>query len=320
MKVFLNYQDHAESSKHKTLKITLPKSWKAGPTSKLLDQFVESYNKGKAETDDDDDAKLDSEQLHFELKAGKIRRVEIASDDVIAEVLEDRQDIFVMHGPSKMRSDLGPLPLLPKHTDTETASTDAEKSNGSTVSGSDSTVNKKDLAACTHFGCKNRFPKGGPYPQNCVYHKSPPIFHETAKYWSCCPQKKAYDWDEFQAIPGCQTGVCTDQKDDETKVFLGGCDVRDAMNDNAAPPLKSIDDFNKGTIDHLSSLRTACSDVGVENELFDQVIEGMKANLRNEHGEGVSNEADLLLAVERELGDKMKAAFKDIAVQQLRLS
>jgi hypothetical protein len=34
-------------------------------------------------------------------------------------------------------------------------------------------------------------------------HKSPPVFHETAKWWSCCPQKKAYDWETFQDIPGC---------------------------------------------------------------------------------------------------------------------
>ncbi len=27
--------------------------------------------------------------------------------------------------------------------------------------------------------------------QDCVHHKAPPIFHETAKWWSCCPDRKA---------------------------------------------------------------------------------------------------------------------------------
>lgn len=43
-RVFMYYEDKKESDLHKTLKITLPKSWKKGPTSRLLDQFVESYN------------------------------------------------------------------------------------------------------------------------------------------------------------------------------------------------------------------------------------------------------------------------------------
>jgi hypothetical protein len=46
MKVFLRYEDNDDESTHKTLKITLPKSWISSDVS-LLDQFVESYNAGK---------------------------------------------------------------------------------------------------------------------------------------------------------------------------------------------------------------------------------------------------------------------------------
>ena len=32
------------------------------------------------------------------------------------------------------------------------------------------------------------------------YHKLPPVFHETAKFWACCPDKKCYDWDSFMGV------------------------------------------------------------------------------------------------------------------------
>jgi len=60
------------------------------------------------------------------------------------------------------------------------------------------------MVRCKNFGCNQWFdPK---YPDGCTFHKAAPIFHETAKWWSCCPDKKAYDWEEFQSIKGCQSG------------------------------------------------------------------------------------------------------------------
>jgi len=241
MKVFLNYQDNVDETRHKTLKITLPKSWKSGTTNKLLVQFVESYNSNNS------DNLLDADLMHLEISHLESRK-ELASDDVIESVLEDRQDVFVMHGASKLRSELDVLnPVSPPPP-----------------------PSKSELAACTHFGCRNRFPKGGPYPANCVYHKSPLIFHETAKYWSCCPHKKAYDWDTFEAIPGCHTGTCTDVKESTQKTFLGGCDVRDALGGGGEPALRSIDDFNReqSPTRTLEVLRETLAQMEVENELL----------------------------------------------------
>ena len=65
---------------------------------------------------------------------------------------------------------------------------------------------------CANFGCKTRIPRGGPYPA-CMHHIAPPAFHETAKFWSCCPNKKACDWDEFQSAPGYETGRCLETKE-----------------------------------------------------------------------------------------------------------
>ncbi|XP_054165944.1 cysteine and histidine-rich domain-containing protein morgana-like [Oppia nitens] len=39
----------------------------------------------------------------------------------------------------------------------------------------------------------------------CVYHSGKCIFHETLKYWTCCPHKKFTDFDDFEAFTGCQS-------------------------------------------------------------------------------------------------------------------
>lgn len=302
MKVFLHYEDNKNKFLHKTLKITLPKKWKQGPTSKLLEFAVESYNAsdlGKSNT-------LVTSDLHLALKVAASSNEQksddegtltpLASDATLVEVIDDRDAVYICHGPSKT--------LAQVHNEIQE---EKDRKNQFLAS----------TSACVHFGCNNRFKKGEP-PPACTYHSSPPVFHETAKFWSCCPQKKAYDWEDFQSIPGCQTGVCTDVKEsEESKQFLGGCDLRDA----AAPAkLKSIDDFNaaetaggSNTAPVLERLRSVLAEVGVENELFDQVLEGIKKEL------GRNGNGDELGAATDELGDKLKKAFKSIAVDQLRI-
>lgn len=292
----MRYEDNENIDLHKQLKITLPKSWKTGPTSRLLGQFVESYNANETFSASNP---LKEEELHLALRESdgeSSRIVPLPSDAVTVEVIPDREDIYVMHGPSK---------TLQETQDAIKADRERQKQE------------QANLVACTHFGCKQRFPKGGPYPQ-CQYHAAPPVFHETAKFWSCCPTKKAYEWNEFERIPGCLTGVCSDVKE-EQKQFLGGSDLRE----QAAPTnLKSIDDFNKsqaaGGADSapvMERLRSVLAELGVENELFDQVVDGM----RKEVSSTVSGEAQVLEAVAGELGSKLKAAMKSIAVDQLRI-
>ena len=177
---------------------------------------------------------------------------------------------------------------------------------------------------CVHFGCQNRFPNGGPYPE-CKYHSGPPVFHETAKFWSCCPNKKAFDWEEFQSLPCCQVGTCTDVADEDTvgqKQFLGGCDIREKMN---GPALKSIDDFNASEAAGgsegapvIERLRSVLGELGVENELFDQVLEGIKKDVVSKNGSGEDDATTVDESV-KVLGSKLKAAMKGIAVEQLRI-
>eukprot|EP00549_Striatella_unipunctata_P002463 CAMPEP_0118687956 /NCGR_PEP_ID=MMETSP0800-20121206/8662_1 /TAXON_ID=210618 ORGANISM="Striatella unipunctata, Strain CCMP2910" /NCGR_SAMPLE_ID=MMETSP0800 /ASSEMBLY_ACC=CAM_ASM_000638 /LENGTH=302 /DNA_ID=CAMNT_0006585181 /DNA_START=97 /DNA_END=1005 /DNA_ORIENTATION=+ len=302
MKVIIQYQDNLDVSLHKTLKITLPKSWKNGPTSKLLKQFVESYNGNEAIGPRNP---LKEEDLHLEVVPDEnsmtdASPVALASDATTIDVIPDRATLAVKHGKAPTIAELNKVEEEKKSKMRE------EK------------AAEKALSRCTHFGCQKRFPKGGPYPP-CAYHKLPPVFHETAKFWSCCPNKKAYDWDDFQSIPGCLTGTCTDEKVDTTKQFLGGSDLREAAGEKSK--LRSIDDFNKemegggsgsgsgGNV--LDDMGGVLGKIGVEKELFEQVIQGIKTSL----GEGATD-----AMVEKELGKKLKSTFKSFAVEQLRIS
>ena len=299
MKVLLHYEDNDDSSLHKSLKITLPKSWKTGPTSKLLGQFVESYNGNEAFSSN----QLQEDDLHLEIRQqqnndnGKSSLVALASDDTVIDKIPDRADVYICHGPSQTLASI------------QAAKEEEKRQREEEL---------KSTVACTHFGCKKRFPRGGPYPE-CRYHQSPPVFHETAKFWSCCPQKKAYDWETFQEIPGCQTGTCTDVKEDTAKQFLGGSDLREA---NEPTKLKSIDDFNKSqaaggseAAPVLERLGSVLEELGIEKELFNQVVEGMKKEL----GTATADEATLLEAVKEKLGGELKKCLKDVAAEQLRI-
>lgn len=297
MKVLLHYEDNENSDLHKSLKITLPKSWKTGPTSKLIGQFVETYNGnetlGAANP-------MEEAQLHLSIresdeKSGKSQLIDLTSDAVVLDVIPDRADVYIMHGPAKSLADV---------KEEKTAEADRKK------------AELANTVACTHFGCKKRFPPGGPYP-DCIYHCKPPVFHETAKFWSCCSAKKVYDWEDFQKIPGCQTGVCTEVKEEQPQ-FLGGTDLRAPGN---VAKLKSIDDFNTAqaaggdAAPVLDRLQNVLLEMGVEKELYTQVVDGLRRSLET----STTDEAELLEAVKAELGSKIKGAMKAIAAEQLRI-
>ena len=318
MKVFLHYEDNEDKSLHKSLKIKLPKSWKTGPTSKILTQFVESYNASASshklsesdlhlahrhDSDNSDNNNTQNNKTNGTWTTLQHSYSPIASDAITIDVIADRDDVMIQHGPSQTLAEI--------HAEQKAKDLLKQKELEGTVQ-------------CTRLGCNNRFPKGGPYPK-CTYHKSPPVFHETVKFWSCCPTTKAYDWDDFQAIPGCCTGICTDVKEDENKkLFLGGCDLRDAAVE--ASQLKSIDDFNKGQEEEetprpplLGRLKGIMAELDIENELFDQVVHGIKTDVQTSSG-SIQDTADLETAATIEIGKKLKKAMKAIAVEQLRIS
>eukprot|EP01083_Nonionella_stella_P075438 205105_1 len=94
MKVFLYYEDNDHKMLHKTLKITLPKSWKNGPTSKLLHQFVETYNA----SDLSKSLTLNADEMHLAHKVQsektgeeEMKMIALASDAITIETIEDRE-------------------------------------------------------------------------------------------------------------------------------------------------------------------------------------------------------------------------------------
>ncbi len=314
MKVFLRYEDNDDDSLHKTLKITLPKSWVSGQTSRLLEQFAESYNAGDGEKRN----RLVVDNMHLSVRrssngsgggksgmASSTSLQDLPSDGIVMEAISDREEVFICHGPSRTACEINAE---------RQAQVDKKK------------MDEEQLSRCVHFGCNQRFPRGGPFP-DCKYHSGPPVFHETAKFWSCCPNKKAFDWEEFQSLPACQSGTCTDVKDEgseKQKQFLGGCDIREKMN---GPKLRSIEDFNASAAAGgsegapvLERLRSVLEELGVENELFDQVLDGIKKELAYTFSSAdYDNDAIIVDESMKILGGKLKNALKAIAAEQLRI-
>jgi hypothetical protein len=61
-------------------------------------------------------------------------------------------------------------------------------------------------ARCQRKGCQKNFIVEKNEDLACRYHKGNPIFHDALKFWSCCPNKKCLDFDDFLAVPGCANG------------------------------------------------------------------------------------------------------------------
>jgi len=67
-------------------------------------------------------------------------------------------------------------------------------------------------AKCQRKGCQKDFvvAENSAAACLCVFHAGQPVFHDAVKFWSCCSDKKCFDFDEFLAVPGCQVGVHDD--------------------------------------------------------------------------------------------------------------
>ena len=69
---------------------------------------------------------------------------------------------------------------------------------------------------CVRKGCMKKYTEDENTEGACSYHPGKPIFHDLKKGWTCC-NKIVYDWDEFQKLPGCESGKHTDTKEVENK-------------------------------------------------------------------------------------------------------
>jgi hypothetical protein len=65
-------------------------------------------------------------------------------------------------------------------------------------------------AKCQRKGCQKVFNIAENTTTSCTYHKGNAIFHDAVKSWSCCPDRRCFDFDEFLAVPGCAKGLHDD--------------------------------------------------------------------------------------------------------------
>ena len=259
MRVYLHY-DAAEPKF--VIKVKLPKKWVGGPTDNLKSTLVDSYNGKHPEH------VLDGGAFHLELKDG----VALCGDELVSKRIPDRADIFLVQGASL------------------TVAEEAAAAKATAAAAKPKDDPDDPLLTCRRFGCQKKYRESENHETLCRHHVKPPVFHETAKYWSCCLDKKAYDWETFMAIPGCSVGRCSTE--DPGKSVLGGSDVRAAaqqQQDEYAP--KRIDGkgaaavqgkvaLDKGRVlsplDKLSALRKAMVGVGVDGSQFDSARDSIK--------------------------------------------
>mmetsp|Transcript_7326 Transcript_7326/g.9655 ORF Transcript_7326/g.9655 Transcript_7326/m.9655 type:complete len:312 (-) Transcript_7326:185-1120(-) len=226
MKVYVHYEEGENADLHKTLKLTLPKKWVQQSTEQVLDLFLGSYNKKNPEN------QLEMGNVHLENSRGQ----KICRADIVADVMNDREDIYVRHGAPPVRE--------------ETKQEEAKPEN-------------KGLR-CRNYGCNQFYEEEENSDTACSHHTGPPIFHDTRKGWSCC-KKRVYDWDEFQQIEGCAKGRHSTV--DPKLTFAASPTVaaaNAAEEKNPGPALKSIDDYNRNNPEAVTAAASAVKSLKVE--------------------------------------------------------
>lgn len=113
------------------------------------------------------------------------------------------------------------------------------------------TEGEQTTKTCKRYGCRKKYTEAENIENCCKHHPGKPMFHDRVKGWNCC-DKKAYDWDEFEKIEGCQTAKHTDVKEElktGESMFVKSTTVQNANIALKKMPepvkVRSIDDFNK---------------------------------------------------------------------------
>ena len=204
----------------KTSKIQIPKSWLQKTVKDVIGLFAMPYNNHNKETP------IEIDNVHFQTIDG----VKIYSNDLIGDVLEDKYDYHIKLG-THVRSIV------------ETATTIDE-----------------NLLRCKNYGCNQYYKEDENNEDSCKHHIAPPIFHDTMKCWSCCRDKKAYDFESFQLITGCTIGKHSQIAQKIAIAASPNAPTTSTTTNTdtaAAPQLKSISDFNLKNPNAASSEQTA---------------------------------------------------------------
>mmetsp|Transcript_29785 Transcript_29785/g.81695 ORF Transcript_29785/g.81695 Transcript_29785/m.81695 type:complete len:279 (-) Transcript_29785:77-913(-) len=257
MKIILKYEESDDKALHLTLRLTLPEKYVKGPTSAVVKLFVDHYNKKLK----DSAIALDETAMHIKVVGGE----HLDPEAKVAETLRGGDECYIMGKEALERQSMKRDVPVKK---AEPASAPAPSKAPAT--------DEQGRLRCKRFGCQKFYHPDGP-PQECIHHKAAPIFHETAKWWSCCPDRKAYDWDEFMRIPGCATGFCSNTVEGQDgKRFYGGMDLR-----SSTAPVRLDADAPKDPQRKLADLRKGLVAVGVDGALFENVVKRLAADTQD---------------------------------------
>jgi hypothetical protein len=116
---------------------------------------------------------------------------------------------------------------------------------------------KESRPRCRNYGCNKYYSEEDNHDEACEHHTGPPIFHDTAKFWSCCPGKKAFDFESFQAITGCNKSKHSTM---DPSIAIGASPNATKPKEgveSAAPVLKSIEEYNATNQDATTAAESA---------------------------------------------------------------
>lgn len=199
-------------------KLPLPKSW---VSTKEVRDVIDLFV--KSYNAKQVDTPLDADNIHLETQEG----VKICSNHIVDQALEDHVDYFI-------------------HIGQHLAEVAKEE------------VIDPNMVRCKNYGCNQYYLEEDNAEGSCVHHTGPPIFHDTMKCWSCCQERKAFDFESFQLIAGCSTGKHSSVSKSISIAPSPNATApagEGASGDSAVltAPLKSISDYNKANPEAASS-------------------------------------------------------------------
>ena len=150
MKVFLIY-DIGPAALHHKLAITLPSKWLDQSSDKVKECFVERYNKKFPESplDDEELVLCIKDESPFTNKQFKY----LSSSDTPGACFTAGMEVRLVPPEKKVAP-------------------------GRTASGK---------LLCKNFGCQCEYDESDNKEGACRHHVKPPTFHDTRKWWDCCP-------------------------------------------------------------------------------------------------------------------------------------
>ena len=222
---------------------------------------------------------LDKADCRLETKKGEA----LKDETTIESCIKEGDELFIKRGKDANAPKPSGGNKASSSTTTPVASSSSAASSTSTAPAG--AKHPPGSVPCKRFGCGKRFVPGQPSSEPCRHHKKPPVFHETRKYWACCPDKIAWDWDSFQAIQGCETQPeHSNETDSNAKKVMGGTELRAEIN---GPRELGATEKKLSGLDKLMALRASLIQIGVSGELFDRARDSIKRVHEDAEGKNV---------------------------------